>query len=88
MIVLLIINQPALTIDTAYKKYTDMLERDRDQIVEFSQSNGSDNIAVFEDGETAIPCVLYKLMVVIMSLFYIHCFLKKKASRLIQILSV
>lgn len=59
VIVLLIINQPALTIDTAYKKYTDMLERDRDQIVEFSQSNGSDNIAVFEDGETAIPCVLY-----------------------------
>ena len=59
VIVLLIINRPALTLDSAYNKYIDLLEKDKDQIVGFSQSNGSNNIAVLEDGETDIPCVIY-----------------------------
>ena len=59
VIVLLIINQPAVTLDSAYNKYIELLEKDKDQIGTFSQSNGSKNIAILEDGETDIPCVLY-----------------------------
>lgn len=56
---MLIINQPAVTLDSAYNEYIELLEKDKDQIVEFSQSNGSNNIVVLEDGETDISCVLY-----------------------------
>ena len=57
--VLFEINQPPLTLETAYDKYINILEKDEKQIKKFSKSNESDNIVVIEDGETDIPCVLY-----------------------------
>ena len=59
VIVLFEINRPPLTLETAYDEYINILEKDEKQINEFSKSNESDNIAVLEDGQTDIPCVLY-----------------------------
>ena len=59
VIVLFEINRPPLTLETAYDKYINILEKDEKQIKKFSRSNESDNIVVIEDGETGLPCVLY-----------------------------